>query len=194
MTARHATDRTARAILCAGAILAATGPAMVSAQAPASAADSTVSVAKADQIVLSKVDDILIGVFGPDEVLDARTFRVDQFDYQCVYSTTGGYRLDITSANGTGPFELENASGDRMGYEVHLWYRRAGGAFQFTSTRYPTAPIAVPGLSASRSPTCADEALDNSNLIVTGVVNAGPFNAAPPGVYRDVLTITVSVE
>ena len=157
-------------------------------------ADSKVTISKVDQVQVTKVDDILIGVFTSDAELQRRTYRSDQFDYQCVYSTTGGYRLDVAGTNGNGPFTLVSDSGDAMRYEVHLWFRPAGGEFQYTSTRYTRGPIAVPGLSASRSPTCADEGLDQSNLIVTGVVDRGPFNRAPPGVYRDVLTITVSPE
>ena len=186
---RRATGSFAALALAVACAVLATGPAGAQ-----DSADSLISVEKVEEVRISKIDDILIGVFGADGTITQRQYRTDQFDYQCVYSTTGGYRLTVSSANSAGRLELVSDAGDAMRYELHLWFRRQGGSFQYTSTRYRNAPIDLPGLSASRSPTCADEGLDNSNLIVTGLVLPEDFNPAPPGVYRDVLTLTVSPE
>ncbi len=157
-------------------------------------AQSEVSIFKGDQVRISKVDDILIGAFPSSATLDARTFRTDQFDYQCVYSSTGNFGITVSSANGGGRLRLVSAEGQRMNYELHLWFRPTGGSFRYTSTRYPRSPIVLPGLSGSTSPTCADEGLDNSNFIVTGVVDRADFNAAVPGIYQDTVTLLVSPE
>ena len=158
------------------------------------AAQSRITIGKGDFVQVTKVDDILIGAFPANATIDARTFRRDQFDYQCVHSTTGAYALSVSSANGNGRLRLASDAGDRMDYELHLWFRRVGASFQYTSTRYTRSPIELTGLSGSTFADCADEGLDNSNFIVTGVVQQNAFNAAPPGIYRDTITLTLVPE
>ena len=154
-------------------------------------AQSSITVGKGDFVQITKVDDILIGAFPANATIDARAFRPDQFDYQCIHSTTGDFEITVSSGNGDGRLGLLDDAGNRMTYELHLWFRRVGGTFQYTSTRYPRSPIDLTGLSASTSATCADEGLGNHNFIVTGVVQRDDFNSVPPGIYRDTITLTV---
>lgn len=151
--------------------------------------DSEVSITKGEAIRISNIDDWLIGVFTATSTINNWQY---QWDYQCVYSTSGAYSVEITSQNGLTPLALISGAGDQMEYDIYSFYRR--GVNYNLDGPYDTATFSLTNLSASQSPTCADENYGGANLFFAAVVKPAGFNAAPPGIYQDLVTLQVVPE
>lgn len=150
--------------------------------------DSEISVIRTESTKISNIDDWFIGVFTAVESINNSQFV---WDWQCVHSSTGSYRLEVTSQNGGSRLRLESGAGDQMNYSIFSYVRR-GNRFQLRG--HVTSVINLNNLSGSRSLTCADEILAGTNLGFAALVRPADFNPAPPGVYRDVVTLVVSPE
>ncbi len=153
-----------------------------------SSVDSDITMVKTEAVKISNIDDWLIGVYTATDTITGAAFR---WDAQCVYSSTGAYRIELTSANGGNQLHLLNNAGDRMRYFLYTFHRRGS---TYTIERFTDTVVNINNLSGSLSLTCADERVAGTNLWFTPVVFAGDFNVAPPGIYTDFMTLVVSPE
>jgi len=148
---------------------------------------SELNLERAESVRISGIDDWFIGVFTATESINNLQY---QWDPQCVYSSTGGYTIEVSSANAASPLQLESANGDSMVYQIYSFSRQGN---RFTLRGHNDPIFALNNLRGSQSPTCNDE-ISNTNLWFTAVVRPAAFNSAPPGIYRDVVTLVVSPE
>lgn len=171
------------------AFLALGGLLAVSAAATAqSVSQSDITIVKGEAVKISDVDDWLIGVFTASDTIN---FSQYQWDPQCVYSTTGTYSIQVTSANGGANLNLQSGT-DSMNYRIYTVFRRGGNYFWTSSTN---TTINISNMSgSSTSLTCADESIAGINLWFAALVRPADFNPAPPGIYQDVVSLTVTPE
>ena len=158
------------------------------------AIDVEISITKSETARISKIDDWFIGSYGPtDRITNLDT----DLDFICVESSTGAYRLEVISQNAPNvrnELVLRSQNGDAMAYEIY-GYRKVDR----TSTVYnyfmrQTVPTSTTGgLPGSRAPDCTDTNY-GTNLAFVAVVRPVPFNAAPPGIYQDLVMLRVSPE
>ncbi len=148
---------------------------------------SEVVLERSESVSISNIDDWMIGIFTSSDTINTLQY---EWDWQCVYSSTGSFRVDVSSANGGSRLALESSSGDQMDYQIYSYSRR-GGLYSMIGHNSPT--FALNNLSGSQSLTCSDEP-SNTNLWFAAVVRPFAFNAAPPGIYRDIVTLVVSPE
>ncbi|MFK7854965.1 MAG: hypothetical protein AB8B79_12660 [Granulosicoccus sp.] len=154
----------------------------------AATVDSEVSVVRSESTKISNIDDWLIGVFASADSINNIQYN---WDWQCVYTSTGTYRVEVTSQNGGSALKLESGAGDQMNYWIYSYVRR-GNAYELEG--HTSSVINLNNLSGSQSLTCADENVVGTNLWFAALVRPADFNPAPPGVYRDVVTLVVSPE
>ena len=160
---------------------------LVSAQ---DSAQSEISIIRGEAVSISNIDDWLIGVFTATDSIATLQYN---WDAECVFTTTGVYRVEVTSQNGGGLLQLRSSAGDTMDYELWTYSRtNLTGGYQLLG--FFTSPVILTNRRGSTSPTCAGEPTDGTNLWFAALVRPGPFNAAPPGIYQDVATIVVSPE
>ncbi len=152
-------------------------------------ADSDISITRGESVQITGIDDWLIGVFTATSTIPVIQYN---WDFQCVYTSTGLFRVDLISSNGLSPLTLESSGGDQMRYEIWAFHRRAG-AFALDGP-YITPTFGINNLEGSTSLTCADEGYGGNNLFFAALVRPANFNAAPPGIYQDVVTLIVSQE
>ena len=178
--------RSLRAILIASALVLV--PVGSFAQ---STVESEISLTKGDVVQITGLEDWTAGSFAADAVLtDIWTFN---FDTACVHSSTGGYRLEISVANGPGALRLRNGADDELAYELYTssYSRRRNGSFGRVENEFFTSsPVVLTNRFGSRAVDC--DGADNIGF--AAIVRQGPFNAAPPGIYRDYATIFVVPE
>lgn len=154
--------------------------------------DVDISLSKADSVRISDVDDWVVGVFAPDDTIAHRT---GVFDYMCVHSTSGLYRLDFSSANGGANLTLESSAGDTMAYLVVSYSYSENSSRAFPDTRQEfTSPFSLNNRLASPNVSCVGQGFANANLYMAAAINPAAFNAAPPGIYQDTIIMTVSAE
>lgn len=151
-------------------------------------AQSQISITRAEQVKISNIDDWMIGIFTATDTIPTIVYN---WDWQCVYTTTGSFRVEVTSANGGTRLHLEDGAGNSMNYWLYIYFRR-GATYTMDSHTTPTATYT--NLSGSTRLDCSDEALGSSNLWFAALVRPADFNPAPPGIYRDVVTLVVSPE
>lgn len=151
--------------------------------------DAELSITKGEAVKISGIDDWLIGVFTATSSINNLQY---QWDYECVYSSSGAYRVEIISTLGDNPLNLQSSAGDKMNYEIWSFYRQ-GNSYNLDGP-YTTPTFTLSNLSASQSLSCSDEAYGGNNLFFAAVVRPGPFNNAPPGIYNDQVTLIVSPE
>lgn len=149
--------------------------------------DSQINLQRTESVRISNIDDWLIGVFTATDTINNLQY---QWDWQCVYTSTGSFRVDVSSANGGSLLALESSSGDQMTYQIYTYSRR-GNNYSLIGHNTPT--FSLSNLSGSQSQTCNDEP-SNTNLWFAAVVRPPAFNAAPPGIYQDTVTLVVSPE
>ncbi len=154
----------------------------------AESADSDVSIVRSESTKISNIDDWLIGVFSSTDSINNIQYN---WDAECVYTSTGSYKVELSSQNGGSRLKLENGSGDKMKYWIYSYVRR-GNNYQMQG--HTTSLINLNNLSGSQSLTCADENVVGTNLWFAALVRPADFNPAPPGIYRDVVTLIVSPE
>lgn len=182
---QHA-SRAIRYIMCTALIFGTmTFSAILSANE--SSLDSQISIERSESAQISNIDDWLIGVFSATDSINTIQYN---WDWQCVFTSTGSYRVEVTSANGGSQLALESSSGEQMDYWIYSYVRR-GNSYQLRG--HTSSSFSLNNLSGSQSLTCADEP-SNTNLWFAALVRPGPFNQASPGVYRDVVTLVVSPE
>lgn len=134
-----------------------------------------INIAKGNAVQITNLDDINLGAQGN------LTATATQSDDVCVFSSTGGYNITLTSANGT--FELTDASTTtNIPYTVD-WI--AGT----TTTAVYNTPIT--GLTGDST---AVDCNAGTNATFSVSVAAPDFNAADPGSYTDTLTMLVQPE
>jgi len=136
---------------------------------------SIINIGKDNAVQITNVDDIDLGTQGN------LTATATQSDDVCVFSSTGGYAITLTSTNGS--FHLKSgATTTDIPYSVD-W--TAGTT---TTAVYATS---ITGLVGNQ--TAVDcNASTNASFAVS--VTAADFNAADPGSYTDTLTLLVQPE
>ncbi len=174
------------ATLMLAALLVAFFPSKAAAQ---SSADSQISITVGEAIQITNIDDWVIGIFTANATINNWQYN---WDYECVFSTSGTYRVELNSQNGFNPLKLVSSSGDQMDYEIWSYYRQ-GNTYRMQGP-LNTPTISLTNLSASQSPTCADENYGGANLFFAALVRQAPFNQAPPGIYQDLVTLQVIPE
>jgi hypothetical protein len=161
----------------------------------AHAQDSTdveITVTKSESVKISDVDDWLVGIWGPS---DSITRRQGVFDYMCVHSSTGLYRLDFSSTNGGAGLTLRSSANDTMGYLVVVYSYSENSSRAFPDLRQEfSTPFSLNRRLASPTVSCVGQGFANANLYMAAAVNPADFNAAPPGSYQDTIIMTVSAE
>jgi len=153
-----------------------------------SSASSELKIERADAVRISNIDDWLIGIFEPNDNINNIQYNWDAI---CVFTSTGRYRVEVTSTNGGGQLNLESSAGDLMDYEIYSYTKIAENNYELT--RHLTPIINMNNLLGSQQLDCADEP-QSTNLWFAALVRPQAFNAAAPGIYRDVVTIVVSPE
>ena len=156
-------------------------------------ADVQVSITRGDAVKISGVDNWTIGVYGPDDTLP--TNFQNAWDLICVYSSTGVFGLELVSQNGAGPFTAKSG-GDELNYFVQVVYYQGGlNRLQVRRSNENTSPGTVSNLRGSPSLTCADDEFNGgNNLGLAAFMRKADFDAAPPGIYQDVVTVIVRPE
>jgi len=145
-----------------------------------SSENSTVTITRGDAVRITNIDDWLIGVYTATDTIPTIIYN---WDYQCVFTTTGLYGVTVTSQNGGAQLTLASAAGDTMAYEIYSYSRQNGGGFELR--RHLTPTINLTNRSGSTSPTCADEtAFANTNLffaplVLIGVIGGSDWRIAP---------------
>ena len=135
---------------------------------------SVVTIIKENAVQISNVNDLDLGThatLSADAVLS---------DDVCIFSSTVGYNVTATSANGA--FNLADGA-NTIAYSV-TW-----------TVGVTTAPMvyntAITGLSGDNtSLTCST----STNATFEATVASADFNAANPGTYTDTLTLLVAPE
>lgn len=131
---------------------------------------SVVTIIKENAVQISNVNDLDLGTHSS---LAANAVAADDV---CVFSSTTGYNLTVTSANGV--FELQDGA-EAIPYDLS----------------WNTAPVTEGGVMSGLTG-------DNSSLNCGGGTNAAfevtvaaaDFNGAEPGSYTDTLTLLVQPE
>jgi alanine-alpha-ketoisovalerate/valine-pyruvate aminotransferase len=136
---------------------------------------SIINIGKGNAVQITDVDDIDLGTTGN------LAATATQSDSVCVFSSTGGYNITLTSSNGSFILNDANTTTD-IAYSID-W--TAGGT---TTAVYNTAITGLVGDSTSVD--CG--ATTNATFAVS--VTAANFNAADPGSYTDTLTLLVQPE
>ena len=185
---RLPSPRRARAAL--GVLVLLLGLGVSGPSAAQSSADVELSLTRGEAVQISNIDDWLIGVFTASDSIANIQYN---WDAECVFTTSGAYRVEVLSQNDpAGALTLRSGS-DTMAYELWTYSRtNTTGAYQLRG--FNTSPVVLSGRRGSTSPTCAGEPAGGTNLWFAALVRPGPFNAAPPGIYQDVATIIVSPE
>ena len=156
----------------------------------ANSAQSKITVTVGEAAKISGIDDWVIGIHTADESLGA--YWEYNWDYECVFSSTGAYSVELTSQNGVSPMVLKSASGDEMDYEVWAYVKQ--GASHSIKGPYRAANFTIPNLTGSDSQTCQGEGYGGHNLFFAALVRRTSFDPAPSGIYRDQMVITVRPE
>ncbi len=156
--------------------------------AQSQSAQSEVRVVVGEAVKISNVDDWLLGVYTATDTVNFLTplFRDDQ----CVFSSTGAFRITINGLHSTNSFLMESQNGDTMAYRMLINFR-SGGGNQFNFVNAPTTYNNIDGASTLD---CSDSPNPGWNLRFYAYVLGNSFNAAPPGVYQDTLTLLVAPE
>ena len=164
------------------------GTALVPPAIAQSSEQSTVSIIRGESVKISNIDDWLIGVFTSIDTINSIQY---QWDWECVYSSTGSYQVNLVSQNGGSELVLRSSAGDEMKYWLYVYFRQ-GGTYNLQG--FTTPVININNMSGSQSLSCADEPIVGSNLWFAALVRPNDFNPAPPGIYQDLMTIIVSPE
>ena len=141
-----------------------------------SEATSTVSFVKQNAVRISGVDDVDFGT--RSHLSNSERF----IDRVCVYSSTGGYAIAASSANGAFRLESEDTP-DTIPYRLQ-WI--ASGAVNELEHGVP-----VGGLSGHSSDI---DCRGRTNASLRVIVGAGDFNRVDPGAYGDSLLLLVRPE
>lgn len=156
--------------------------------AQSNTAESEISIVVGESVKISNVDDWLLGVYTATDTVNFLTplFRDDQ----CVFSSTGAFRITINGQHSNSSFLMESQNGDTMAYRMLINFRRNGGnRFQFVST-----PGIFNNIDGASTLDCSDSPNPGWNLRFYTYVLGASFNAAPPGIYQDTLTLLVAPE
>lgn len=138
--------------------------------------ESLITLIKQNAVQITDVADLNLGTFA------TATADVVGSDNVCVFSSTGGYNVEIDGSV-AGTFELDSA-GDKLAYSV-TWAANGGAAAAVT------AGTPITGLTGdSTSLNCGG----GTNATFEVTVAQAAFNAADPGTYTDTLTLTVRPE
>lgn len=175
--------------LLAGSVLLLVGIFANLAYAQSFTHEADVTITKGESVKISNVDDWLIGVFTSLDTINTSQYLWDQ---QCVYSSTGAYSIQVSSANGGGALHLESSSGDEMNYRIYSFYRRNTGGY--TLRAFNTSNFTITGLRGSSVLDCSDQPVNGVNLWFAPLVTPADFNPAPPGIYQDLISLTVTPE
>lgn len=150
--------------------------------------DSVITITVEDSVQISKLDDNFVGIFTATDTLAGISYS---WEWLCVFSSTGSYDLQIISQNGGASLNLQSSGGDSMNYTMYTYIAQNGtNGFDYVGT---DTTINRTGLPGSLDLNCDDgQNLNAHNLFFAPVVNGASFNAAPPGIYTDLLTLIVS--
>lgn len=133
---------------------------------------SIINMGKENAVQITNVGDINLGTTGNITVAAVES------DDVCVFSSTGGYNLTVSSLNGSFILSDANTQTD-IDYTI-LW---DGDAVAYGN--------AVTGLLGNSTSVNCDS---STNATFTVSVSVTEFNAATPGTYSDTLTLLVQPE
>ncbi len=167
--------------------LAATAVCMSGSAFAQQAVDADISITRGEAVRISNIDDWLIGVFTATDSINTIQYN---WDWECVYSSTGSYRVQVLSQNGGSQLTLTSGP-NSMRYWIYAYYRR-GNNYQLSGHTSPDFTLS--NLSGSTQIDCSDEPTSASNLWFAALVRPADFNPAPPGIYQDLVTLLVSPE
>lgn len=136
---------------------------------------AVINIAKQNAVQITNLDDIDLGTAGN---LSATASASDDV---CVFSSTGGYNITITSTNGA--FELEDGN-----TTTPIPYSLDWTAGATTPVAYSTPITGMIGDSS------ATDCSGGTNATFEVSVTPADFNAAEPGSYTDTLTMLVQPE
>ncbi len=159
-----------------------------SAKASSASVETKLKLDRTESAKISNIDDWLIGVYTAADSINNIQYN---WDWQCAYTSTGTYRVEVISQNGGSKLTLESSAGDQMDYWIYAYVRRGNN---YVLSGHTTPVINLNDLSGSQSETCADERFAGTNLWFAALVRPAAFNPAPPGIYRDSVTLMVSPE
>ncbi len=151
------------------------------------ATDAEVSITRGEAVQISNIDDWLIGVFTAIDTINNIQYN---WDWECVYSSTGSYRVEVISQNGGSELRL-NSGTDSMRYWIYAYFRQ-GNNYRLRGFTDPN--FTLNNLSGSTQIDCSDEPVVGTNLWFAALVRPADFNPAPPGIYQDLVTLLVSPE
>ncbi len=153
--------------------------------AQSASTDTEVAITKSEAVKISNIDDWLIGVFTATDSINTIQYN---WDAECVYSSTGSYKVEIISQNGGADLTLKSGP-NSMKYWIYSFYRRGAN---YRMQGFTDSNFTINNLSGSRQQDCSDEANAGTNLWFAALVRPADFNPAPPGIYQDLVTLLVS--
>ncbi len=133
---------------------------------------AVINISKQNAVKITNLDDINLGTFGS---LTATTTGADDV---CVFSSTGGYGLVMTSAN-DGFSMAATGTTTTIDYSVE-WEANLTSDLTYNSM--------LPGLIGDSSDVDCN---GQTNATFTISIEPNAFNAAEPGSYTDTLTMLV---
>lgn len=138
---------------------------------------SVITIVKQDAVQITGIDNLEMGIRGGSLSTD-----LSVSDAVCVFSSTAGYNLTVTSANND--FILTDA-----GASTDIPYSLEWTTSASTQTLlYNTALLGLTGDSNSLD--CGG----STNATISVSLTPASFNAAEPGSYQDTVTILVQPE
>ena len=151
---------------------------------------SKITLVVGEGALITGIDDLLVGILTADGNISGLERASDTM---CVFTSTGAYTLTVTSQNGGSQLTLLSASGDSMNYLVRLRYRQ--GTLKGNTGNLSTPTIVQNNWPGSTEFNCSNVTnWGGNNLEVRATVRASWLNAAPVGIYQDVLTLMVAPE
>ncbi len=157
------------------------------AYAQQNSAQSTISVFVGDGVKISNVDDWFLGAYSANYNMGTPPRFIDE---QCVFSSTGTFSLSVVGLNSTNQLRMVNSNGDTIRYRSQMIYYRGTRQRRVNFNR----PRTVTRITGASTTDCSDTTNLGWNIQFSTWVYPGSFNAAPPGIYQDTISITVVPE
>lgn len=171
------------ALLAAALMAAGVGSAIAATQGTlgtSSTGTAEITISKGDVVLITNITDVNFPQWtagGGDQNADGQA---------CVYSSTGNYSIRATSANGTGAFQMDDGSNNKLTYTIGWIDDQAGNA----AVAMTTGQVSATTMAGSSSTSCNDNGGVNARFAV-GIAEAA-LDAVPAGSYADTLTLTVA--
>jgi len=150
-------------------------------------AQTNISVSVGEGVKISNVDDWFLGAYSANHTMGTPPRFNDE---QCVFSSTGTFSISIVGLNSTNQLRMVNTAGDTIRYRTQMIFYRGNTQRRVNFNR----PRTIRNISGASTENCSDTVNLGWNIQFSTRVYRGSFNAAPPGVYQDTISITVVPE